>query len=159
MTVEHASLPAGPLAAFKRIEDAGGPSWKPVQNLPYGFQHGTDTFIRLKPSPRGKARASVNGYPVMGGFQIVETGDIIRIANGKGQVSTYRLMQASGTCPEPGEGRRCAFTGLPINGQALRCLPCGRLVCATVAGQVGVCACKGSLESTAAQNCPAEELL
>lgn len=103
-------------------------------------------------------RVFLNGLPVLQS-QPVQSGDLVRILHASGE-TTYVV---GGPLPsaEPGNGRCCRFTGLPIAGQAVRC-GCGGLFAAHVADQLGACPlCKSALVLTAERTFspPPEELL
>lgn len=117
-----------PLSPYRRAEDDqdGRGRWDCVAPPEEVLQCGPDCFVMAADAGRRRGRGIyVNGRPVIG-LQAVRSGDFVRITHRDGATDSYRL----GPCPaeaEPGEGRRCAFTGLPISGPAIRCPGCGRL--------------------------------
>lgn len=159
MAVTQTLPTCGRLTVFKRSEDAQGPGWTAIPDLPFAIQHGRHTFIRLQPGDRHTVHATVNGYPIVGGFQRIEAGDTVRIVQGQDDAAIFRLRQAQGTRPEAGAGRLCDFTGLPIKGDALRCLACMRIFRPSVAEHIGICICGHSLKPDTPPAYPEEELL
>ena len=131
--------------------------WEHVADPPYVVSLGDDDFLRVPKRPR--LRAYVNGLPVVAGLQAIEDGDFVRIVRKRGPDVAFRFAGRSGAEAEPARGRRCAFTRKPIEGLAVRCAACGRVVCQKVAEQVGSCACGAPLRPDARPQTPAEELL
>jgi hypothetical protein len=96
-----------------------------------------DTLMLRLPEGEG-CRGFVNGLEVLGGFQVVEPGDLVRVVEADGSERSYVVGHGLPTV-EPGDGRICQFTGKPIRGQAIECPSCGRLFALEVAEQLGQC--------------------
>lgn len=134
-----------------------GVCWRSLTEPPYLEQLGQDALIRLPLT--GRARAYVNGLRVIGGLQIVREGDLVTIVEPFGKQISYVVFGWHGQV-EPGNGRRCSFTGRPIDGAAVRCFACGRVVAEAVATRIEACpGCKSPLGSRRDARLPVEELL
>jgi hypothetical protein len=87
---------------------------------------------------RGRYRAFVNGLDVVGGLQVVERGDLVRVIDPAGEEVSYVVGRVLPSA-EPGEGRPCQFTGKPIDGEAVVCASCGSLFAREVCDQLNRC--------------------
>ena len=107
---------------------------------------------------RGRCRAFVNGLDVLGGLQVVERGDLVRVIDAEGAEVSYVVGRVLPSA-EPGEGRPCQFTGKPIDGEAVACSSCGALFAREVCEQLGRCpACGEPLGEEEDDVPPGEEL-
>jgi hypothetical protein len=132
------------------------PQWEQVPDPPYVASYGRDDFVWFPDRPG--LRGYVNGVRVVGGLQSIEPGDFVRIHE-KGKETFFRFAGRSTADLEPGQGRRCAFTRMVIEGQAVRCSVCERVVSERVAQQIGLCICGAPLGRTLAPELPTEEQL
>ena len=143
------------IVCFELLGEAGSDdrTWGRLQKPPYLRQCGGRLVVELP--RRSRAKVYVNGLPVVGRLQVVAPSDLVRIACDSGAETSYVV---GGVPPsrEPGRGRLCQFTGLPIEGEAVRCA-CGGLFATAVAEQLGVCPhCKASLTGEVQE--PPEEM-
>jgi hypothetical protein len=147
------------ILAFQRATEVSDDEvwWTELPDPPYVTTLGDDEFVQL-PADR-QVSAYVNGVRVMGGLQALLPGDFVRVLHREGEAVAFRFAGRSAGAVEPGRGRRCAFTRMPIEGDAVRCRPCGRLVSASVVEQVGACVCGRTLQLERESSFPAEELL
>jgi len=103
-----------------------------------------DTLVLELPN-RGSYRAFVNGLDVLGGIQVVERGDLVRVTAPDGEQIAYVVGRALSST-EPGGGRACQFSGKTIDGQATICSSCGAVFAQEVVEQLGDCpACREPL--------------
>ena len=137
---------------YQAVTDGGQTGWRRTVVPPCLTNYGGTLLV----TPPRRSRAFVNGLEVAGGLQVVEHGDLVRIARrGRPEIS-YVVGQVSAT-QEPGNGRTCQLTGRPINGQAVRC-SCGSLFASEVSEQLGTCpGCQHPLDER--DEPPPEELL
>ena len=133
-----------------QAEDA---RWRQVSPAPHVLSSGGYDMVVEEEG----LRAFVNGLPVIGGMQVIQPGDLVRIT-GSGQERFFQYAGARTDTREEGGGRPCAFTGIPIPGVAVKCGACERVVSEAVATQVGACVCGRSLKA-GDQTAPGEELL
>lgn len=145
--------------AFRRGEAEAGDEarWVDMPNPPYLSSYGDDDFVYL-PDEAGLL-AYVNGVEVVAGLQAIKPGDFVRIVRRGREETAYRFAGRCAATAEPGGGRRCAFTRMPIEGDAVRCRGCGGWVSAKVVEQIGACACGRALSADRQAPPPAEELL
>ena len=87
---------------------------------------------------RGRYRAFVNGLGVVGGLQVVQRGDLVRVIDPGGEEISYVVGRVLPSV-QPGEGRSCQFTGKPIDGEAVACTSCGALFGREVCEQLRAC--------------------
>ncbi len=139
--------------------DGSRTEWRPVLDPPYLSERSGMLVAELPPSERGYPRAFVNGLEVIAGVQLVRPGDIVRIYLSEGRSVSY-VVGVCAAVREAGEGRPCAFTGLPIRGQAIHCT-CGLLMTEEAIAQLGQCPqCGHELNPEAGtRSLPPEELL
>jgi hypothetical protein len=107
---------------------------------------------------QGRYRGFVNGLDVLGGIQVVERGDLVRIVGPSGVEVSYVVGRVSPSL-EPGGGRTCQFTGVPIGGQAIACWSCGALFAEEVSEQLEGCPVCGEPLGEHDELPPEEELL
>ncbi|MBA4387510.1 MAG: hypothetical protein C0404_05975 [Verrucomicrobia bacterium] len=141
---------------FVLRDEQGPPDWEKLEDPPCVVSFGDDDFVRVRCEDE---RIYVNGYPAVAGISVLETGDIVRIYPAGGEAISYRYAGRLAETVEPGEGRRCAFTGEIITGQAVRCR-CGAILSQEVAEQLNQCGiCTAPLGAgDNAQARPPEEL-
>jgi len=144
--------------AFRRMTEGSEDDtrWGEISDPPYLTAYGQDDFVEL-PDVAGLC-AYVNGVRVAGRFQVVLPGDFVRVVCGGREVVSYRFAGRHPGGAEPGRGRRCAFTRMPIEGTAVSC-DCGRLSSTRVVEQIGTCVCDRALRPDCKTPSPAEELL
>lgn len=148
------SLTAFRAGAAKEGEDI---RWEPAARPTGLVTIAGEAFVVLSWWHR-KQRAYVNGLEVVG-LQAVRPGDFVRVLGPDGQEVAYRVGGRAGG-EEPGRGRRCDFTGLPISGQAVRCPGCGRLFKKELTDQEEACpVCKAPFGPAGGADLPGEELL
>jgi len=142
-----------------RAGNGGEPVWQQVTDPPYVAERSGMLVAELPSADKGYPRASVNGLAVVAGVQRVRPGDLVRVELGPDQATSY-VVGSPAPAREPGQGRPCAFTGLPVRGAAFRCV-CGMLLAEEVVAQLGHCpGCAAPLNAQAdARRCPPEELL
>jgi len=131
--------------------------WERITSPPCVASYSQADFVMLD---AGQAQTGyVNGFRIVGGMHVLSTGDLVRVFGSDGEVS-FRYVGRCMAGTEPGRGRRCAFTGLPIDGTAVRCPnpQCKRLLSKAVAHQIGRCMCHTPLKSEDMAE-PGEELL
>jgi hypothetical protein len=131
--------------------------WTLLPKPPYLRAFGGRLFVRV-PKSGYSGKLFVNGYPVLG-MQAVDTGDWVRLVKRDGESTVYRVAARASAVMAEGHGRPCAFTGLPIRGEAVCCLACGRLYSPATAEQIEVCMCGTLLKPDVAPAVPEEELL
>jgi len=148
-----------PCIAFSRIvsEDIQEARWDVIREPPHVQYYGGKPFASVGPG-EGSPRVFVNGLPVIA-MQAVESGDWVRIVGTDGAGLSFRISLQSGSAAEAGDNRLCVFTGLPIQGLAVRCIVCGRLYSQAAAGQIHTCVCGSSLDPRPQEPIPQEELL
>ena len=137
------------------VQDGNQSRWEEWKDPPLVVAHGEDDVLELPAA--SPPRAYVNGYPVVSGTQALQTGDLVRVMSTNGPNVFFRYAGRSRGVSEDGRGRRCAFTGRPIRGAAVRCA-CGRIMAEAVAEQIGVCACGATLKGGHGE-APPEELM
>ncbi|GIW89854.1 MAG: hypothetical protein KatS3mg109_0286 [Pirellulaceae bacterium] len=126
--------------------------WRMCHDPPY-LKQVRHTLVISVP---GDTRVSVNGLPVIGRLQVVRPGDLVRSFGSDGCEVSYVVGSVLPRY-EPGQGRQCQLTGLPVEDQGVRCA-CGRLYCQGVANQLEHCpVCQASLLGNIPE--PPEELL
>ena len=101
------------------IPDNDGSKWQQTSEAPYLRTHDSVLAVQL---PEG-CHGYVNGLAILGGIQVVRTGDLVRICEAGRPPVVYVVGRAL-PHPEPGRGRACRFTGQPISGPAVVCC-CG----------------------------------
>ena len=105
------------------VEEPGGKAplkWRRLTAPPGLVSHGGADFVQEPPG----GSAAVNGFTVVG-LQVLRPGDLVRVvAGGRETAYVYRGRRPT---IEPGRGRACRVTGLPITGQAMICT-CGQLI-------------------------------
>jgi hypothetical protein len=145
--------------AFARIVNADlqDAQWEVIQEPPYIRCYGGQWFVSVPMGQRAPG-VFVNGLLVCG-IQSVGPGDWVRIVQADGSDQSYRMGLGGGTVTEAGNNRRCAFTGLPIQFAAVRCLACDRLYSQAAVEQIGKCICGSSLDAVSPDQAPEEELL
>ena len=135
--------------------------WQRVDNPPHLVNYGNSWFVETPPYRKGAhgVRAYVNGFPVVG-LHAVKPGDLVRIVPGRRneKKAAYRVGRTHAGV-EPGEGRRCSFTGLPIEGTAIQCPQCGRLFKEEIRCEMRACPICGTPFEEDASERPPEELL
>jgi hypothetical protein len=138
-------------------DDQGQARWKRLANLPYVTGYGSDDFVQLPDD--SDLRAYVNGFRVIGGLQVLRSGDLVRIVeSGKKKVAFRFGLRVSANI-EPGRGRFCAFTRAKIDTNAVRCPSCGQIFCEEVMEQIGSCVCGTRLAEDERPEALPEELL
>lgn len=136
------------------FEPAEADGWRQSAGPRYLCEQDGTLLIDLGRTARRQVH--VNGLPVIGGLQVVQAGDLVRIARANRPDLTY-IVGGVQAVRQPGRGRRCQFTGLPIKGEAVRCA-CGALYSSDVADQMADCPqCQASLRGQLPA--PPEELL
>jgi len=100
--------------------------WQSVPSTPWLQWVDGELVLVLPPGQRG----SVNGLPVVGGLQVVGSGDLVRVKAPGGSATAFVVGEVQSRS-EPGNGRNCHFCGLAIRGEAVRCA-CGRLFCSAI---------------------------
>jgi len=127
------------VVCFEQVKAADGPGtqWCERRDPPFVAERGGMLVAELPTTGKPYPRAYVNGLEVIAGVQRVHTGDLVRIVLAKDEVVSYVVGRCV-AAREPGAGRTCAFTGLPIRGQAVRCA-CGLIVNDDVAAQLSDC--------------------
>ncbi len=131
--------------------------WISASDPPFVVAYGGDDFIQL-PDEMGLC-GYVNGVRVVGCFQAILPGDFVRIERHGREPVAFRFAGRRPDGAEPGRGRPCAFTRMPIEGDSVACGGCGRIVSVRVAEQIGMCACGRPLRQDRGTPPPAEELL
>lgn len=106
---------------------------------------------------RGRYRAFVNGLDVVGGLQVVQRGDLVRVIEPGGEEVCYVVGRVLPSV-QPGAGRACQFTGKPIDGEAVACTSCGALLAREVCQQLGGCPACGEPLGEQDEEPPEEEL-
>ena len=131
--------------------------WDLISDPPHVVSYGDDDFVQLP--DEAEITAYVNGVRVIGGLQLIEAGDLVRVIQRGPTGVSYRFAGRPTSRVEPGNGRRCAFTRMPIDGSAVRCGQCDRVVSEKVAQQIGSCVCGTPLAPNSPATPPAEVLL
>lgn len=131
--------------------------WETLDSPPFLINRGKHAFL----IPPRRARAYVNGIPVVGGIQAVQSGDLVCVVEDGADIAISYRVEVGHASAEPGQGRPCAFTGRPITGMAVRCAACDRVVHVDVAREIENCPACGSrfLTDGAHPEGIAEELL
>jgi hypothetical protein len=104
-------------------------TWKPAVSPRFFTAHHAAITLDL---PTGY-EATCNGLPVIGGIQVVQQGDLVRIRRGKRQWCYWVGFALAES--EPGRDRPDDLTGWPIRGDALQCVTCGALFAAETVAQ------------------------
>ncbi len=147
--------------AFKVVENADPASqaghWKLLTEPPYLQSLGGQPFVVTGCGPH-KPRLFVCGCPVIQ-IQAVTRGDWVRVVEATGAQFVYRVGGSQGVVSANCDGRRCTFTGIPIDGLGVTCLACDRSYSPAAAEQIGECTCGSSLKSDVSVTFPGEELL
>lgn len=119
--------------------DGSRQEWRAVFDPPCLAERSGMLVVELPASePASRPpRAFVNGLEVIAGVQVVRAGDIVRIVEADGRCVSY-VVGRPAPAREPGGGRPCGFTGLPIRGQAINCT-CGLLMMEEAVEQLRQC--------------------
>jgi len=115
---------------------ADAAAWRRITGPEFLSEQQGTLFVQLP--QRGRYRAFVNGLDVVGGIQVVERGDLVRVLAPNGTEIAYVVGRVLASV-EPGDGRACQFTGKSITGQAIACWGCSALFAKEVAEQLGNC--------------------
>lgn len=142
-----------------QTDDGKDGQWRPVDDPPFLAERSGLLVAELPAPAQGYPRAFVNGLEVVAGIQLVRPGDLVRITLARDRSVSY-VVGRPVPAREAGDGRPCAFTGLPIRGQAVRCT-CGLLMAVEAVDQIDQCPqCARQLKAeTEANDWPPEELL
>lgn len=132
-------------------------SWKLVSDPPYVVSYAGDDFVEVP--EESELHVYVNGYKVVGGLQVLEPGDFVRVFSRRKKEVSFRFAGRISVTVEPGDGRICAFTRIPIKGMAVICRRCGKVLSEKVMKQIGSCVCGMPLKNDAKQDQPSEDLL
>jgi len=138
-------------------ENSEGAYWKLITDPPYVVSYAGDDFVEV-PEESG-LHAYVNGYKVVGGLQVLEPGDFVRVFSHRKKEVSFRFAGRVSVNVEPGDGRICAFTRIPIKGMAVICRRCGKVLSEKVMKQIGSCVCGKPLKHDNNQDPPSENLL
>lgn len=136
--------------------EGGQDAWRRITDPEHLSQRQGTLVVELP--KRGRYRAFVNGLDVLGGIQVVDRGDLVRIVDPGGEEVSYVVGRVS-TSLEPGGGRPCQFTGMPIDSQAVACSSCGALFAEEVSEQLDACPACGEPLGQHDELPPEEELL
>jgi hypothetical protein len=130
--------------------------WKFITDPPYVVSYAGNDFVEV-PEESGLS-AYVNGFKVVG-LQVLEPGDFVRVFSHRKKKVSFRFAGRTSVTVEPGDGRICAFTRIPIKGMAVICRRCGKVLSEEVMKQIGSCLCGSPLKHDAKQDQPSEDLL
>jgi len=143
--------------AFQVVEAAEtDPVWELVSDPPGVVDLGGRDFI-MEPDGADQ-RAYVNGLPVIL-MQPIEQDDLLLITGPSDRQLSYRHVGRRSAHVEDGRGRPCAFTGMPIQGPAVRCAACGRVIAREVVEEDPECICGLDLGGHGEIEPPGKELL
>lgn len=138
-------------------EDSEVAFWKFITDPPFVASYGGDDFVEVPEESR--LRAYVNGFKVVGGLQVLEPGDFVRVFSSKKKEVSFSFAGRTSVTIEPGDGRICAFTRIPIKGMAVICRVCGKVFSEEVMEQIGSCLCGSLLKRDTKLDQPSEDLL
>ena len=141
-----------------KATDQGVVTWQKVAAPPHFVVRSGVAYLEAPGAGKRRVRAYVNGMEVIAGIQVVVRGDLVRIIMGKGEEASY-VVGGVVADTVPGEGQPCSFSGLPIQGMAVRCA-CGAVLSEEAAKQIGQCPkCEEPLGGNEDEQVPGEELL
>ena len=146
-----------PITSFSADTDTEGSRWQRTEAPPFLVLRGGRMLVEVP----ADCEAHVNGLPVIG-LQLVRAGDLVRVqaaGDEGGEVVEFIVGRILPRQEEvEAEDCRCDFTGLPLVGNALRCV-CGSVYCLDVLGQLDCCPrCNARLDAQS-ESLPSEELL
>jgi hypothetical protein len=107
---------------------------------------------------REGVRAYVDGCAVVAGTQALTPGALVLLVDATGETRSLCYGGRRTAITVAGNGRACALTGLPIEGLAVQCARCKRLLAAMASDPPDRCVCGASLADGNVPD-PGEELL
>ena len=132
--------------------------WERIISPPFVTTYGQNDFVQLPDNRR--VHGYVNGFKVIGGLQVIHSGDLVRVRGPEKKEISFRFAgRVADPNVEPGNGQTCAFTRTTINGMAVRCPICSKIVSMKVVEQIGSCVCGNSLSESSGSEPPPEELI
>ncbi|MBN2564802.1 MAG: hypothetical protein JXB46_03745 [Candidatus Eisenbacteria bacterium] len=149
---------------FQIAEDNSVVQWVPQDNPPFLVNRSGMLVVELPMGEDEPPRVFVDGMVVVARTHLVPLGALVRIVWPDGRTIAYKVHRpVIDHQVEPGNGRPCGFTGLPIKGEAVRCpgAGCGLLLASEVVTQVERCPrCNTSLQTRPTpEEMPGEEEL
>lgn len=142
------------ISSYAAATDTEGSRWRRIDAPPCLVFRGGRMLVDVP----ADCEAHVNGLLVIG-LQLVHAGDLVRVqaAGDEGGEVVEFIVGRILPRQEVVSDCRCDFTGLPLEGNALRCV-CGAVYCPDVLGQLDSCPrCTARLDSQSES--PSEELL
>ncbi len=118
-------------------DDAGAREWVPYCG-PLLFERAGDIVIELSPEQAETMSVTVNGLDMVAGIHVLAPGDLVRVRSPH-RADLELLVERIVPQVQPGRGRRCGFTGLRIEGDAIACVRCGLLLSRPAALAARIC--------------------